>query len=192
MGIISIGDVEIASGVDIDAEDYPRYQFFIDAVSDYIETYTGQSFSERIEEVLICQTDKYGIIQFGDLTAVSLVESYDPYSGVYTAITLGDYGFDGIDCIFGLCGRATYRCTVTYGWVEPPDDIAALVTQLVLAGTGLDPAATAGNLKSIRTGDVEDVYGVSMNSTGGVDVSLSKLQASTLRAYTLGTTTWRI
>lgn len=191
MGLITIADLELASGQDIAVEDEPRCQWFIDAVSAYIETYTDESFVSVEDVELMCQADSYGVIQFPSLNGVSKVEEYEPWTQTYTEWTTGTYAFNGIDSVYGLTPYITYRLTVSYGYDEVPVDVAAVATQLVLAGSGLDPNATGG-LSKYRVGDVEESYGVVTDASGHPVVTLASMQTRVLDAYNQYTRTLRL
>lgn len=175
MGIISIADLEVAANTTISSADEPYYQNFIDTVSAYVETYTGHTFSEVVDEVHTCRADSYGIIEFVELTEVTVVEELDRWA---TSFAPASYFFDGINSIYGLCPYGTYRVTVSYGSEDVPDDLAGVVTDLVLAGSGLAPSATGG-LDKYRVGDVEESYGVS----GSGVVTIASFQRAVLDRY---------
>lgn len=175
MGIISISDLEVATNTDIDEADIPFYQQYIDTVSAYIEAYTGHTFSFVEDETFVCRADSYGIIEFVDLFEVTTVEELDRYAQSFATTS---YYFDGISSIYGLCSYGTYRVTVSYGSDDTPEDIAGLVTDLVAAGSGLSPSATAG-LDKYRVGDVEESYGVSPEGV----VTITSLQKTVLDRY---------
>lgn len=192
MALISISDLEQATGEIIDDADIPRFQWYIDAVSSYIEDLTGQQFEEVIDCTLVCQSDSYGIIEFPSLNSVTTVEYRDPWLGTYTEVLLGNYAFDGIGSVFNLCAYSTYRLKVSYGSSEVPESIEKIATQLVLAGTGLDPSAAAG-LKTLKVGDVEEQYGVITDGSGRPIVTLTSLQSGALQAWSVsGSATWRL
>lgn len=191
MALITIEDLEAASGQDISTEDEARYQWYIDVVSEYVMVYTGQDFAFHEDEELICQADGRGIIEIFGLTEVSEVEEWDSWTHTYTSLIKGDYRFDGMSKILYLVPRETYRITVSHGYSEIPTGIKGIVTDLVLAGTGLDSAANGG-LKSYRIGDKEEVYGVSTYEAGGPIISISSLMRKTLDAYAGGSYSWRL
>lgn len=189
MGLISISDIEAATGLDIPEDEEPRYQWYIDTVSAYIETYTGVTFSEVLAETFVVVADGRGVIEFPQLNSVTLIEGWDPYSASFASTT--DWWWDASSKIYGLDVHATYRVTVGYGYPEVPVDIAGVITQLVAAGTGLD-AGASGGLKSYRVGDVNEAYGVTVDGTGATVVTLSSLMSSVLQAYSNATTTYRL
>jgi hypothetical protein len=190
MSLATIADVEAAYGSDLTTEEEPKIQWYLDAASNYIERFVGRKFTLHEDQVLICPTDSRGIIEIPDLVSVSTVEELDIWLGTYGALGSYGYAFDGIDKIFGLYPRETYRVTCTYGFAEVPDDVKEIVVNLVLVGTGLDPNAQGG-LKSYRVGDVEEFYGITTMETGLPLVTLSSLMTETLYSYHSGTTTYR-
>lgn len=191
MGLITIADLELASGEAIAVDDEPRYQWYIDVVSSYITTATDQAFEAQEDVELICQADSHGIIQFPSLNSVTAVEELDPWSQTYSTWTSGSYAFNGIDSVYGLTPYVTYKLTVSYGYDTVPDDIAGVVTQLVMAGSGLD-ANASGGLSKYRIGDVEEVYGVTRDASGNPVVTLASLQYDVLESYSSRTWTMRL
>lgn len=202
-GLIEIHQLEAFLGFDIDTDDEPRVQTYIDLVSNFIETAYGVSFSEHTGAVIKAKSDGSGCIEIEALNVVSLVEFLDPWTNVWADIRLASiyyawndtwghsgYAFDGISMIYNLCPRQTYRITCDYGFTAVPDEIKDIVCMLVSAGTGLDAAATGG-LKSYRVGDVEEAYGVS-SSDGGPVVSLSSMMTAILNGYSTANTTYRL
>lgn len=191
MGLVTIAEIEAALGSDIETADEPRVQWYIDVVSEFVETYTDQSFTAVTGETQICESDRRGCIEFPSLNAVTKVEFRDPWLGTYTETTSGNYAFDGINTIYALDPYATYRVTVSYGWTTVPTDIKGVIVQLVLAGTGLAPGSSGG-LAAYRVGDVEETYGVTAAENGGPIVTMASLQRDVLDAYRLTTRTWRM
>lgn len=189
MGLIAVSDLELAYGVTIDPSDDARYDYYIDIVSSYIETETGQTFSEVTEEVQLCQTGQYGTLKWPALNTVTLVEELDPYTGIYTTLTAGAYAFNGIDTVYALCPYTTYRVTVSYGWLSVPSDIAGLAVSLVGAATGLETSSTGG-VSKYRVGDVEETYGVVSDGSGRPIVTVTGLQAAVISAYSTYNRTW--
>lgn len=179
MGIITTSDIEQAYGIEIPDEDLPRYEFMIDLVSAYIEEATGQRLSGSTTETFVVKADSYGIIEFPSLDAVVSVEELDRGSQSYSPAS---YCFDGVESIYDLCPRQTYRVKVTYGDCVPPTAIIGVATQLVGAATGADTSSQAGIVK-YRVGDVEETYGVANNSSGAPVVTLSSLQSKVLARY---------
>lgn len=192
MGLITLDDLEIASGRIILSADEPRLQWYIDAVSGYIETYCDQRFSAVANDIFMAMADRRGAIEIPGLTAVASVQLRDNWLATFeTLVSGGDYTWDGIDTIYGLTPYATYKITVSYGWETTPADIKNIVTELVMAGTGLAFGAKGG-LKSKRTGDVEEQYGVTVEENGGPVVTLASLQRTVLDSYRTTTRTWRL
>lgn len=183
---ISITDIETSTGTTISSADEPRIQWYIDAVCSYIETTTGQKFSPTTA-TLRCQADSWGVIEFPQITSITTVEVYDPYLQTYSALTTGDYAYDGISKLYNFCAYETVRLNLTYGWPYVPEDIAAVATDLVKAGSGLEQNASSG-LSTYRVGDVEEQYGV---TNGGV-VTLHTLMTDVMHIYSSGNTTWRL
>lgn len=194
MSLIGIGDIETALGSDISSDNEARVQWYIDAVSAFIESFVGRNFNLQEDVTIIARADGGGFIEISDLVSVTSVSLLDPWTGIYGGLTswpnLG-YAFDGIDKIYALCPYETYKVVCTYGWDSVPVDIAGIATLLVLAGTGLDLTAING-LKSYRVGDVEEAYGVSTKETGDPTITLSRLMTKTLLGYSRGTTTYRL
>lgn len=181
MGIIEISDVESAYGQAIDSEDEATVQYYIDIVTAYLEDYTGLSFSEVIDDPVVCRSDRDGVIEFNELISVSSVEELDLWAvpQAYSTSPSDSYTFDGLSTIYGLHPYSTYRLTVSYGYVVAPDSIKGIAADLVLAGSGLDPSAAQGLVKK-RVGDREEQYGI---SGAGNSVSLTSIQSAVLDKY---------
>lgn len=189
--LITIADLEAATGLTISSEDEAMYQWYIDAVSGYIIDYTDEDFAVHTNEVLVCQADGWGIIEFPQLDSVSKVEHYDQWQGLYEEITFGNYRFDGISKVLYLLPHETYKITCSYGYTSVPASIKSLATQLVMAGSGLDRSAVGG-IKNYRIGDKEIQYGVTANEAGGPIITLAAFQRRTLDKYGFQTRTLRL
>lgn len=194
-GLITIPQLEAILGYDISSDDEVRIQTFIDLISTFIESYTGVSFTEHTDAVIVARADGKGVVEVEVLNSISKVERLNAWTGVYGNIAQAVYGygyaFDGISMIYGLCPYETYRVTCDYGMTSVPEDIQNIVKLLVMAGSGLDATAVNG-LKSYRVGDVEEAYGVSIAENGTSPVTLSRMMTKILNSYSAGTTTYRI
>lgn len=186
MSLTSIGEIETASGETIASDDEARVQWYIDAVSAFIESYTGLEFNLHEDVTIRARADGKGMIEIANLIEITTVQERDAWTGVYGSLPYHygstGYAFDGIDTIYGLCPYESYQIVCSFGFEEVPADIAGVATQLVMAGAGIDNTAING-LKSYRVGDVEETYGVSQNETGFPVVSLSTLMSAVLNKY---------
>lgn len=178
MGLITIDDVNEAVGEDVPEDDEERVEWYIEVVSDFLEQYTGRTFSEQSDVTMTTRANSWGIIEFPELTSISTVEMIDGNYGGFLPVT---YRFDGIGSIYDLVPYGVYRVTVTYGSDTVPDAIRRIATLLVMAGTGYDPSAIGG-LTKIKTGNVEDTYGVAQSGA----VTLSGLMEGVLQDYDVG------
>lgn len=178
---MTIDDVSDYLGESVPAEDEDRVQTYIDIVSEFIETYTGRAFSLQEDVEHVARANSWGVIEFPELTSVSNVELLDGYTGDWYTTNGYGYSFDGINSIYGLEPYSTYRVTVTYGSDTVPDVIKHIATLLVVAGTGYDVGAVGG-LKKVKTGNVEDTYGVSESGA----VTLSDMMLTVLSDYDVG------
>ncbi len=188
MAIIEIADIEQATGQDFDDTDTARIQWYIDFVSNSIETITGRNFSGEQTCSVTGRSDGKGFLEVADLKSITTVEVLDPWTHGFAAITT--YAWDGMDAIFDLCPYETYRVTGTYGYQFAPVEIAGIVQSLVLAGTNLNPGAVNG-LVSHRVGEIIDQYGVS-GAGPSARVVLSAVMADVLTAYSTANTTYRL
>lgn len=195
MALITLSQLEAILGYDISTDDEPRIQTFIDLVSTFIESYTGVSFTEHEDAVIVCRADGKGIVEIEALNSITSVELLNAGTGVYGAVTQATYSwgyfFDGISMIYNLCPYETYRVTCDYGLTSVPKDIQEITKLLVMAGSGLDVTAVNG-LKSYRVGDVEEAYGVTAAEAGSPPVTLSRMMTKILNGYSTGTTTYRL
>lgn len=190
MALLTIADLETAANQTIAAEDEPYYQWYIDAVSAYIlEQYPYLNYGEDVE--VVADSGSAGLIQIPNLVSITSVERFSRYDDTYTTLNRAEYSFDGIDTIYDLRRFTTYRLTVSYGSSVVPDAVAAIATQLVLAGSGLDPDAIGG-LTEISVGNVREKYGVTTNGLGEPVVSMSSLQSGVLKNYRPQNVTWRV
>jgi hypothetical protein len=174
MGIISISDLEDATGQTI--TDVPRAQFMINAVSSFVESYTGQVFGRTVTETVTRQADSYGLIIFNDIDAVNTIIN------VRTNTVPVSWAFDGMFTIYGLCPSEVVQVNYTYGWENTPVDIASIVTALVSDGLGLTLLAP-GELQKKRVGDIEYTYSVQTGANGDLKISVSSLMESALESY---------
>lgn len=188
MGFISITDIETSTGENISSEDEPRVQWYIDTVCAWIEDYTREKFSPVTDAELRCQADGWGVIEFPQLTDITSVETWDPYLQTYTALTIGDYAYDGIGRLYGFAAYETIRLTVSYGWEVAPEGVCAVAVELVKAGAGLVQGGSLSGLSLYRVGDVEEQYGVTKDGS----VTIHTLMAAELHSYHSGAATWRL
>ncbi len=188
--LLTIADVEAASNTTIESENESYYQWYIDAVSAYItEAYPYLVYAAA--EDIYCDSGPYGSIRLPGLLTTHSVALLDRYTGNYTTLIVGDYTFDGIDEIYNLLPHQTYKLNVTYGSATTPDSVKYIATQLVLAGTGLDPDAIGG-VREVSVGNVKETYGITGAPGGTPMVSLSSIQADVLASYRPKRTTWRV
>lgn len=189
MALLEIEDLEVASNQEIAVEDHAYYQWYIDAVTAYLEeNYPNIIYSA--EEDIYCDSGPAGLIELPGLIEFSDVELLDRATDTYYPIPRAYYSFDGVDKIYNLCTHATYKITVTYGFEDPPASVVAAATQLVLAGSGLDPNAVGG-LTEYQVGNITEKYGVMVGVDGEPVVTLSTLQTRALARYKSTNTTWR-
>lgn len=185
--MITIDFIEQLLDDDISTEQEPQVQAMIDTVTSFIERDIGRHITVHEDEEFITRADGYGIIEIPDLLAVTSVTSLDPGLDVALLTNGTDYIFDGLDSIYNLEPYGVYRIVVDHGWITVPDDLKNIARLLVLAGTGLDIAATNG-LRSHRTGDVEEMYGVTRDG----EVTVNSLMSRVLNSYRFSPTTYRL
>lgn len=181
VALLTIGDITDAIGRGpVDSAESDKWQFYIDAISAYINGYVEVSFEEIADDVVRYEADYYGLINLGGdpVSTVTAVNDFLSQSGV-------SYYWNGLDEILGLCPNQVVDVTYTHGYATVPDDIKFVATQAVIGV--LDLGAT-GSITSFTVGDVTEVY--SDPSKEGTTVV--ELQKSVLDRYSNIYGSWRL
>ncbi len=187
MSIITIEQLETALGRDLTTEQEAQAQFFIDAITAAIETYTGTTFTLQEDVTLRMQADYYGQIRLPmkPIQEVSAVEYSTNTTPTAQPVTPLFWGFDGYDTIYNLPAHVVLDVTLSYGYATAPADIQAYV---VWATTGV--LNNPDGLESFRVGDVTETYGQAASASG--ITSYAGLMQQTLDSYKDTYDTWRL
>lgn len=181
MAIITVSQLETALGVTFNEAQQDQAEFYIDTISAYIETYTGVTFTEHVDETLVLQSDYYGEIKL----ALQPISSISSVTKLGIPAALCPWGWDQYDTIFNLDPHTAYEVVMSFGYSSPPMDIVGYVTQAVILAM-----TNPTNQASRRVGDVTESYG---NVAGGGDVmSYAQLGQQVLDSYKRTNDTWKI
>lgn len=180
MGLITVDDVEIALGRDLVGAEAAQVDYYIDAWSGYIESYTGTFFTEHTDEIKRLQADYYGLIdfKFGPVTDVTSILS-PTGSPIWCA------QWDYLNTIYGLYPNQVVDVTLTYGYADVPADIANFCTSAVV-----DTMDNPGGMTAHRVGDVTEDY--SGNWSARPPINFQSMGTAVLDSYRITETTWRI
>jgi hypothetical protein len=172
VALLEIEDIEAAIGRSaVDATEEAKWQFYIDAVSSFINGYVDVSFEELTDDVVRYQADYYGLIDLGG-GPVSTVNSVKEWRSQLETV----WDWDGIDQLFNLCPNQTVDVDYDHGYAAVPDDIKFLAAQVVI---GVLQLGISGTVTSFTVGDVTEVYA----SQSGDDAT-AVLSRSVLNRYT--------
>ena len=173
VALLDLEDIITAVGREPSSpEEAAKWQFYIDTVSAFINSYVTASFEEIADDIIRRRADYYGVIDLGGdpISAVTSVKN------VKTAQeTVWD--FDGMNKIRYLDPNEVVDITYDHGYAAVPDDVRYMAVQAVLGA--LDVGDT-GELVSFTVGDISETYS-RVNDTGPTVVSLSR---EVLRKYT--------
>lgn len=175
--IIIVAQREPTSG-----EEAALWQFYIDAVSDFINSYVYPvSFVEVTDDVVRRQADSYGLIDLGGdpVSTVSSVKNWR--TQLETA-----WDWDGLGQIGLLDPHEVVEITFTHGYTSVPGDIKNAAVQAVLGAIGL---GATGPLTSFTVGDVTEVYSHQRQDTTLSVISLAK---DVLDKYATTYGSWRL
>ncbi len=162
------------------AEEAAQWQFQIDAISAYINSYVSVSFELIEDDIVRYEADYYGVINLGGdpISTVSSVVSWQSQSAV-------SYYWNGLDEIRGLCPNEVVDITYSHGYSTIPEDVKHMATQAV---TGVLDLGATGSLTSFTVGDVTEVY----SNPDGNGVTTVSLQRAVLDKYSDTYGSWRL
>jgi hypothetical protein len=156
MALFTLEELAVALGREITDDEEPYYQYLIDSVSVYIESYTGVAFSRHEDETVRYRADGHGIIKLiGPVESVSSMtavhgtdpfKTYDYYFGPY---------WDGFDEVYYLPAYAVVDITYTYGLGEVPEDIKKAAIEAV---AGRISGSDGAQLDTYIVGDVTEKF----------------------------------
>lgn len=155
MGIVSISEVERATGQCYDPSESKRIEYYIDYISALVEDFTGKSFTQQTNVVLVAQSDAYGYITLGctpiqEIASVVYSTTAKPVVG--TGEVIG-WMFDGLDTIFCLPANLTVEIMATFGYAVAPISVKGYVIEAVKYVID-----NPQGLSSFRVGDVTQTY----------------------------------
>lgn len=180
VALLDLDDIETAIGrPPASAEEEAQWQFYIDAISAFINSYVSVSFEELAGDVVRYEADYYGVIDLGGdpVSAVNSVVGWQSQEGV-------SYYWNGLDELRGLCPNEVVDVDYDHGYAVVPDDIKFLATQAVL---GILDLGATGAIKSFTVGDVTEVY----SDSGGEGISVT-LSGAVLSNYSDTVGAWRL
>lgn len=152
VALITVQDIETALGREADdSEELAEWQFYIDTISAFINSYVDVSFERLISVTETHKADHYGQVKLpGPVVEITSVKNYR------TGLEDLECDFDpGNSTLFYLMPDQTFNITYTYGYSTIPDDIQQLVLSTVLDQINeISPVA----LRERKVGDVEEQY----------------------------------
>lgn len=181
VALLDLEDVIIVVGrPPASAEEAAQWQFQINAVSAYINSYVDVSFEYKEDDVVRYEADYYGVIDLGGdpVSTVTSVVDWQSQSAV-------SYYWNGLDELYGLYPNQVVDVTYTHGYATIPDDVKYMATQAVFGA--LDLGAT-GSLTSYTVGDVTEAYS-NPDKTG---VTVVSLERAVLDRYSATHGSWRL
>jgi len=152
VALITVQDIEVALGREPDdTQEQSEWQFYIDTISDFINSYVDCSFERLVAVTERHKADYYGQVKLTgpvvEITSVRNARTLEEDQGV-------DYD-SGSGYLYYLCPDQTVLVTYTYGYSTIPDDIQQLVLSTVLDQINeLSPVS----LRQYKVGDVEEQY----------------------------------
>lgn len=151
VALITTTDIEDALGrAAEDATEETRWQFYIDAVSDYIDNYVDVSF-EKITETVRLRANWSGRIELPGKPIHSITSVIDFRTGQPDFYV----DWDGISELFNLDGGQVVDITYVHGLDQIPRDIKNLALSSIL---GLINEGDPTELRSFQVGDVREDY----------------------------------
>lgn len=182
VALLDIDDVIVAIGREPESpEETAQWQFYIEAISSFINSYVSVSFALIEGDVVRYEADYYGVIDLGG-DPVSTVNSVKGWQSQAETTWM----FNGIDRIFGLCSNEVVDVNYDHGYTAVPKDIVSLATQVVLGILGL---GATGPVSSFTVGDITEVYSLSKS---GQDVTVATFSKAVLDKYTDTCSSWRL
>lgn len=181
VALLDLEDMIVASGRSPEsATEAAQWQFQIDAVSAYINSYVSVSFELLEGDVVRMEADYYGVIDLGG----------EPVSTVNSVVSFASqqptpYYWNGLGEIRGLNPNEVVDINYDHGYATVPEDIKHVATQAVL---GILDLGSTGVLTSFTVGDVTEVY----SNPTDAGVTVVSLQKSVLDKYSDTMGSWRL
>jgi hypothetical protein len=179
MGLVTIADIEDATGIEVLPEDEPKIQHLINSITSYINTYCDTSFGEEREATSRVQADYYGMIELPlTTTDVSSVKNWR------NSEEISYWDWDGMRTVYNLCGHETVDVTFTYGYSSVPEDIKNVAIDMVKAAF-LPPDDS--DVTQFMVGDVMERY-----FKGPISQLVDGIGLRVLNSYKPTEGTWRL
>lgn len=184
MGIVTVDEVEKATGRCFTPAEAAKVQYYIDYISALVEDYTGTKFSLVEDEVYYTQADFYGYVELeqSPIQEVLLVEYSDRVVPSQGTGEIPGWGFDGVNVIHGLRSHQPAKVTLTYGYATAPAPVKGYVIEAAKYVIN-----NPNGLSAYRVGDVTQTY----EGAGGTAV-YTQLSNAALDKYTRGEGTLRL
>jgi hypothetical protein len=155
MSLLTLEDLAVALGREIETAEEPSFQWLIESISVFIEDYTGMAFSLHEDETIRYRADGRGIVKLrgpvGEVATVTPVLSTDPYA---YHDGYGPY-YDGFDEIYYMPPFGIVDVTYTYGMEEVPQDIKHAAVEAI---QGRIEGTDNGTLDTYTVGDVTERF----------------------------------
>lgn len=153
MALLTVEDYEVASGSSLSASEGGRCQYYIDYLSDYLETRTGITFAKLVGVTRRVRADEYGEVLFDDYP-VTAVTKIHIVKGDYDYDNPDDY-WDGCERLYGFFPRQVLDVTYDCGL----DPVGKALVGVAIEAVKRGMATTPTGLKSKTVGDVSYEYG---------------------------------
>lgn len=193
--LATVEDLEARLGRDLTDAEQDRAQALLDDASAMIRAYTGQTFEQVTDDVVVLRVQG-GIVRLPQrpVTAVTSVVAIGGGLGV-PDFTVIDYIFDGVDqirigegaCVINLPEAwfddvdgypGTFRITYNHGYAQVPGDVVAVACGMVLR------ALTAPTTMGGVTGETIGSYSYRLASADtGLSVTLGQTERTALARY---------
>lgn len=164
-----------------DGEEAARWQYYIEAVSSFINGYVDVSFEEKTDDVVRYQADFYGVVDLGG-DPISTVTSVKNWRSQLETT----WEWDGLNIIYNLEPNEVVDVTYTHGYSGVPEDIKHMAIQAVTGTLGF---GATGPIRSLTVGDITEVYSTQRVDGDAVVISLSK---AVLENYCRINDNWRL
>lgn len=166
MALLTVDDVKKANGqasLTLTPDQTDQIQYYIDAVSAYIESTTGVTFGQIVGETFRFKSDEDGdlYLPLWPIQAVTAVVRVSDPDSVFP------YYWDGLQEIRRLRAQKAYDVTLNYGYYPVPADIMGVAVESVRRGVSAGPTG----IKTKTVGDVSYDFG-SWNSFDPADVQI--------------------
>lgn len=154
MALLTVEDYEVATGgVELSDGEAGRCQYYIDFLTDYLETRTGITFTRIVGMTRRARADEYGEILLDDYPVTAVTNIHD---------VKGDYDFDSPDNWWDgqstLCGFYPRQVVdVTYDCGLDPVGKALVGVAIEAVKRGMSTPPTSLRKKTV--GDVSYEYG---------------------------------